>query len=66
MKVEARFIPGNPNRVVYWVFMHAQTLQPCLTLFDCTDFSPSGSSVHGIIQARILEWLAMPSYRGYS
>ena len=30
-----------------------------LTLCDC---SPPGSSVHGILQARILEWVAMPSY----
>ena len=27
------------------------------------DCSPSGSSVHGILQARILEWVAMPSFR---
>ena len=30
------------------------------------DFSPPGSSVHGILQARILEWVAMPSSRGSS
>ena len=30
------------------------------------DYSPPGSSVHGILQARILEWVAMPSYRGSS
>ena len=30
------------------------------------DCSPSGSSVHGILQARILEWVAMPSSRGSS
>ena len=34
-------------------------LQSCLTLFDLTDCSPPGSSVHGILQARILEWVAM-------
>ena len=28
-----------------------------------TDCSPPGSSVHGILQARILEWIAMPSSR---
>ena len=27
------------------------------------DYSPPGSSVHGILQARILEWVAMPSSR---
>ena len=28
------------------------------------DHSPPGSSVHGILQARIMEWVAMPSSRG--
>ena len=41
-------------------------LQPCLTLCDPMDCSPPGSSVHGILQARILEWVAMPSSRGSS
>ena len=35
----------------------------CLTLCDPMDYSPPGSSVHGISQARILEWVAMPSSR---
>ena len=38
--------------------------QSCLTLFDPMDCSPPGSSVHGILQARILEWVSMPSSRG--
>ena len=33
--------------------------QPCLTLCDPVDCSPPGSSVHGISQARILEWVAI-------
>ena len=37
--------------------------QPCPTLCNPMDFSPSGSSVHGILQARILEWVAKPSSR---
>ena len=41
-------------------------LQSCLTLCDPTDYSPKGSSVHGVPQARILEWVAMPSSRGAS
>ena len=36
----------------------------CVQLFVTKDCSPSGSSVHGIPQARILEWVAMPSSRG--
>ena len=39
--------------------MHAKLLQS--TLFDPMDCSPPGSSVHGILQARILEWVAMSS-----
>ena len=44
--------------------MCAQALQSCLTLSDPTDYSLPGSSVHGILQAKILEWVAMPSSRG--
>ena len=40
--------------------------QSCLTLCDPTDCSPPGSSVHGILQARILEWAAISYYRGSS
>ena len=46
--------------------VHAQLLQSCLTLWDLMDCSLTGFSVHGILQARILEWLAMPSSRGSS
>ena len=45
--------------------MRAQSLHSCLTLCDPMDCSP-GSSVHGIPQARILEWVAIPSSRGSS
>ena len=34
--------------------------QLCLTLCDPMDCSPPDSSVHGILQARILEWVAIP------
>ena len=37
-----------------------------VTLCDPMDCSPPGSSVHGILQARILEWVAIPSSRGFS
>ena len=40
--------------------------QSCLTLCDPMDCSWPDSSVHGILQARILEWVAMPSSRGSS
>ena len=38
--------------------------QLCLTLCDPMDCSPPSSSVHGILQARILEWVAIPFSRG--
>ena len=40
--------------------------QLCLTLCDPTDCSLPGSSVHAILQARILEWVAIPFSRGSS
>ena len=46
--------------------MHASSLQSGPTLCDPMDYSPPVSSVHGILQARILEWVAMPSFRGSS
>ena len=44
--------------------MHDKLLHLCPTLCDSMDCSPPGSSVHRILQARILEWDAMPSSRG--
>ena len=40
--------------------------QSCLTLCDPMDCSPPGSSLPGIFQARILEWVAIPFSRGPS
>ena len=48
------------------ICMHAKSLQLCPTLCDPMDYSPPGSSVHGILQARILMWVAVPSCRGSS
>ena len=39
----------------------ARSRQSCPALFDPMDHSPPGSSVHGILQARTLEWVARPS-----
>ena len=46
--------------------MWAKSLQSCLTLCDPMDYRPPGSSVQGILQARILEWVAIPSSGGSS
>ena len=48
------------------VCVRAKLLQPCPTLCNLVDCSPPGSSVRGILHARILEWVAMPSSRGSS
>ena len=46
-----------------WDCVLAKSLQSCLTLCDPMDCNLPVSSVHGILQARILEWVAMPSCR---
>ena len=42
------------------IHVHAKSLQPCLIPCDPVDGSPPGSSDHGILQARVLEWVAVP------
>ena len=50
-----------------WIMpCYAKTLQSCPTLRDPMDCSSAGSSVHGIPQARILEWAAISYSRGPS
>ena len=44
----------------------SEVTQSCPTLCDPMDCSPPGSSVHGILQARILEWVAISFSRGPS
>ena len=41
--------------------MRAKSLQSCLTLCNTLDCSLPGSSIHGILPARIPEWVAIPS-----
>ena len=38
--------------------------QSCLTVCSSMDFNPEGSSAHGILQARILEWVAISYLKG--
>ena len=49
-----------------WVVTPLKVLvaQSCPTLCNPMDYSPPGSSVHGILQARILEWVVIPFSRG--
>ena len=46
--------------------IRVKVVQSCPTLCNPIDCSPPGSSVHGILQARILEWIAIPFSRGSS
>ena len=46
--------------------MKVSVAQSCLVLCNSIDCSPPGSSVYGILKARTLEWVAMPSSRGSS
>ena len=43
--------------------VHTKSLHSCLTLCDLMNHSPPGPSIHGILQTRILEWVAVPSSR---
>ena len=51
-----------------WILIKVKVsiAQSCLTLWDSVDCSFLGSSVHGILQVRILEWVAIPFSRGSS
>ena len=46
--------------------LYVLVAQLCPTLWDPKDCSPPGFSVHGILQARLLEWIAIPFSRGSS
>ena len=52
------------QRVPFLLFLLVLVVQSCLTLCDLMDYSPPGSSDHGILQARILEWVSVSFYRG--
>ena len=51
---------------MFGMFVCVLVTQSCPALPDPTDCSLPGSSVHGILQARILEWVAIPFSRGSS
>ena len=55
----------NPEGEDICTCICVKSLQSCLILCDPMDSSPTCSSVHGILQARILEWVSMP-FSGHS
>ena len=63
---ESQGSPENrTNRICIWK-VKVLVAQSFPTLFDPRDWSLPGSSVHGILQASILEWVAIPFSRGSS
>ena len=52
------------NELVVYVYAYVLFTQSCPVLCDLMDYSPTGSAVHGILQARILEWVDIPSSKG--
>ena len=57
---------SRKSQIILLAYVCAKSLQLCLTLHNPMDCSLPGSSIHGILQARILEWVARPSSRGSS
>ena len=68
-------LPGKPQVALYYwyktvvkfysvAWSEVKVAQSCPTLCDPMDCSPPGSSVHGILQARILDWVAISFSRG--
>ena len=47
------------NQTFFYKAAAAKLLQSCPTLCDSMDCSPPGSTIHGIFQARVLEWSAI-------
>ena len=62
---QKRKLQGNTFFLITSVYCVSVT-QSCLTLCDPMGCSPPGSFVHGILQARILEWVAISFSRGSS
>ena len=58
-KIRPRAFPTLGAEMWCTIF-EALVAQSCLTLCNPMDWSPPGSSVHGISQARIMEWVAIP------
>ena len=57
-------LPHDPATTLLGIKKESEVAQLCLTLCDPMGCNLPGSSVHGILQARILEWVTVPSSRG--
>ena len=45
------------EKIILYINRHCLVTKSCPTLCDPTDYCPPGSSVHGILQARLLQWV---------
>ena len=61
-----QILQSEDGRISLFILLCVLAAQSCLTFCNPMDYSPPGSSVHGILQARILEWVAIPFSRGSS
>ena len=65
VSLSGRYVEGEKKKELSeFVFRYSESevAQSCPTLSDTMDCSPPGSSVHGIFQARVLEWGAICSF----
>ena len=63
------YVEKNMRKNIYvcvYMKMKVLVIQSCPTLCDPMNCSPPGFSVHGILQARILAWVAISFFRGSS
>ena len=60
------FIHPSRHSLIQQIAVFVLVTQSCLTLCDPMDCGPPGSVVHGIFQARIQEWVAIPFSKGSS
>ena len=69
-KLEKEYIKAVYCHPAYLTYMQSEgegeVAQPCPTLYDPVDCNLLGFSIHGILQARILEWVAFCFSRGSS
>ena len=66
--IQSSFLFKKPSSfcpILVFSYPACMCAQSCLTLCYPMDYSPPGSPVHGIFQARILEWIATSSSRGF-
>ena len=61
-----RFLNQNQIMTIKSKYSECPVAKSCPALWDPMDCNPPASSVHGILQARILEWVAMLAYRSSS